>query len=230
MAAGLAGSATPIWVGQFSDLGSPPPPWHIVKMPSERPTKYRVAMVAGTAAVEAIGDNSMALLARPITVDLARTPMLCWRWYVDGPIKAADMTKRSGDDYAARVYVAFDVPDAALSAATKLKLRMARGLFGKNIPDAAVVYVWDNRHPVGTARKSSYTDRSQLVVAESGAGRARAWVSERVDLATDFAKAFSKQPGRPTQIAVAADGDNTNSKVRAAFADLHFVPRGQPCA
>ena len=81
-----------------------------------------------------------------------------------------------------------------------------------------------------SARKSSYTDRSQLIVAESGARRARAWVSERADLASDFAKAFPKQPGHPVQLAVAADGDNTNSKGRAAFADIHFVGRGEPCA
>jgi hypothetical protein len=91
------------------------------------------------------------------------------------------------------------------------------------------VYVWDNTHPIGTARKSSYTDRSQLIVAETGSGRARAWVSERADVASDYARAFPRQPGTPIQLAVAADGDNTNSKGRAAFADIYFVRRGQPC-
>jgi hypothetical protein len=221
--------SAPIWVGRFSTPGTPPSPWHVVKLASERPTAYRVITVAGRPAVEAIVDRSMALLARPISVDLATTPVLCWRWIVDGPVKGADMARRSGDDYAARVYIAFDVADSALSGSTKFKLRMARSLFGANLPDAAIVYVWDNTHPVGTARKSSYTDRSQLVVAETGSGRARSWVSERVDLASDFAKAFPNQPGKPIQLAVAADGDNTNTIGHAAFADIHFVARGQPC-
>lgn len=225
----LAASA-PTWVGRFSTPGAPPSPWHVVKLTSERQTSYRVTSVAGRPAVEATVDRSMALLARPISVDLAETPVLCWRWYVDGPVKKADMTKKSGDDYAARVYIAFDVKDSALSGSTRFKLKMARGLFGANLPDAAVVYVWDNIHPIGTARKSSYTDRSQLIVAETGAGRAGSWVSERADLGSDFAKAFPNQPGKPTQLAVAADGDNTSSKGRAAFADIHFVARGQPCA
>jgi hypothetical protein len=155
--------------------------------------------------------------------------VLCWRWYVDAPVKKADMTRKSGDDYAARVYVAFDVEDSALSGSTKFKLRMARSLFGQSIPDAAVVYVWDNKHTIGTALKSSYTDRSQLIVAETGAKRARAWVTERADLASDFARAFPGQPGHPVQLAVAADGDNTNSKGRAAFTDIHFVGRNEPC-
>jgi hypothetical protein len=200
-----------------------------VKYSGERPTTYRVAYVAGKPAIEAIVDDSMSLLVRPLSVDLDKTPVLCWRWYIDAPVKKADMTLKSGDDYAARVYVAFDVEDSALSGSAKFKLRVARSVFGKSIPDAAVVYVWDNRHAIGTARKSSYTDRSQLIVAESGARRARAWVSERADLASDFARAFPGQPGHPVQLAVAADGDNTKSKGRAAFADIHFVGRGVPC-
>ena len=225
----LGGSAGPVWVGQFSNPGASPPPWRMVKLSGARPTEYKVATVQGRTAIEAIVDRSMSVLTRPIRVDLSKTPVLCWRWLVTGPVRKADMTKKSGDDYAARVYVAFDVPDSALSGSTKFRLRMARSLFGKDVPDAAVVYVWDNSHVVGTSRKSSYTNRSQLVVAETGAGRAGTWVTERVDLASDYAKAFPDQPGTPTQIAVAADGDNTNSSGRAAFADLQFVARNQQC-
>jgi hypothetical protein len=169
-------------------------------------------------------------MARPISIDLDERPVLCWRWYVDAPVARADMTRKSGDDYAARVYIAFDMPDNVLSGSTKMKLKIARSMFGRSIPDAALVYVWDNKHPVGTARKSSYTDRSQLIVADSGSGRAGTWVSKRANIAGDFAKAFGNRPGKPIQLAVASDGDNPKSKGRAAFADIHFVGRDQSCA
>jgi hypothetical protein len=39
------------------------------------PTRYTVATVNGVAAVEARAERSMALLARPISVDLAATPI-----------------------------------------------------------------------------------------------------------------------------------------------------------
>jgi hypothetical protein len=195
-----------------------------------KPTVYRLASISGSGAVEARAAASMALLARPVTVDLAKTPILCWRWLVDGPVTNADMNRKSGDDYAARVYVSFDMPDNALSAGTKLKLGIARRMFGAAVPDAALNYVWDNRHPVGTARRSVYTDRAQVIVAETGSARAGAWVSERADIAADFARAFGKVPARPVQIAVASDTDNTGGTARAAFADLHFVGRGERCA
>jgi hypothetical protein len=195
------------------------------------PTAYRVAVVRGVTAVDAHADGSMALLARPLTVDLAATPVLCWRWLVDAPVAKGDMTRKAGDDYAARLYVAFDVPDSAMSMSTRLKLSMARRLFGAAVPDAALNYVWDNRHPVGFRAKSPYTDRAELIVAETGAGKAGTWVVERVDVAQDFVRGFGRVGGaRPIQLAVASDTDNTKSRARAAFADIHFVAAGQRCA
>ena len=226
----LAAASSSTWIGRFTTAGAPPAPWSMVPLKGEKPTAYRVASVAGRMALEARVDDSMSLMARPISVDLAEKPVLCWRWYVDGPVAKADMTRKSGDDYAARVYIAFDMPDNVLSGSTKLKLKIARSMFGRSVPDAAVVYVWDNRHPVGTARRSAYTDRSQLIVADSGSARAGTWVTKRADVAADFGRAFGNRPGKPIQLAVAADGDNTNSKGRAAFADIHFVGRDQPCA
>jgi hypothetical protein len=202
----------------------------MIPLKGEKPTSYRVTMVEGRMAIEARVADSMSLMARPISVDLAETPVLCWRWYVDAPVAKADMTRKAGDDYAARVYIAFDMPDNVLSGSTKLKLKIARSMFGRSVPDAAVVYVWDNKHPVGTARRSAYTDRSQLIVADSGSARAGTWVTKRADVASDFGRAFGNKPGKPIQLAVASDGDNTKSKGRAAFADIHFVARDQPCS
>ena len=228
----LSGSSPgpgPVWVGQFTTPGAPPKPWRMLARSGTRATQYRIARVDGRMAVEATVDKSMSVLARRVTVDLKKTPILCWRWYVDGPVVKADMTKKSGDDYAARIYVGFDMPDSALSGSTKFKLGLARALFGKDLSDAAVIYVWDNVHPVGTARKSAYNDRSQLIVSESGGGRAKTWVSERADIAADFAKAFTNLPGTPVGVALASDGDNTKSTGRAAFSDIHFVARNQAC-
>lgn len=231
IAATLAAAATgPVWVGKFGTNGTVPPPWRVVTVGKVKPTLYRAAMVDGVGAMEAVADSSMALLARPLSVDLAATPILCWRWRIDAPVDAADMRRKSGDDYAARVYVAFDMPDSAMSAGTRLKLSIARRMFGAAVPDAALNYIWDNRHPVGTRAKSSYTDRAELIVAETGAANAGEWVSERADVAADFARAFGGQPGKPIQLAVASDTDNTKSKARAAFADLHFVARSSRCA
>jgi hypothetical protein len=220
----------PVWIGKFTGSGEPPAPWGVVPIGKSKRTAYRLANVAKSPAIEARVDSSMALLARPIKIDLAQTPVLCWRWWIQGVVAKADIHKKNGNDFAARVYVAFDMPDSALSAMTRMKLSVARRVLGLPVPDAAVTYVWDNRSPVGYAQRSPYTDRQQLVVAQSGNDRAGEWVTERADVAADFARAFGGKPGRAVQLAIAADGDNTKSIGRAAFADIHFVRRDERCA
>ena len=223
--------AGPVWVGRFSGESGPPPPWRVVRLDKQVPaTLYRGATIDGVRAIEARAEASMALLARPLTVDLAATPMLCWRWRVEAPVAGADMRTRRGDDYAARVYVSFDMPDSALGLAARLRIALGRRLFGSQVPDAALSYVWDNRNPAGTRRRSAYTDRVEMIVAETGSDRAGQWVAERADVGADFARAFGNRPGRPIQLAIASDTDNTRGRARAAFADLHFVARGDRCA
>jgi hypothetical protein len=228
----VLGQDTTDYVGRFdAALSAPPVPWRVIRLDQRvPPTQYRVISWDGVAAVEAIADASMALLARPLDVDLARTPVLCWRWRVDAPLNTADMATKRGDDYAARVYVAFSLPAEAMSFATRAKLMLARGLYGDHVPDAALNYVWDNRYPVGTQRPNAYTDRTRMIVLRSGPLHAVAWVTERRDVLRDAMQAFGTDRVRPTLLAVAADTDNTGEHARSGFADLHFVPRDAECA
>ncbi len=113
----VVAAGSPVWIGKFTGSGPLPAPWRVVQIDKKTSmTTYRLATVAGVAAVEARAKDSMALLARPVSVDLAATPILCWRWLVNAPVARGDMTKKSGDDYAARLYVAFDMPISAISA------------------------------------------------------------------------------------------------------------------
>jgi hypothetical protein len=170
----------------------------------------------------------MSLLARPITVDLGETPVLCWRWRISETLSRADMRYREGDDYAARVYVSFRLPPATLGLTGRAQLALARAIWGQDLPDAAINYVWDNRQPVGTIRPNAYTDRAQMVVLRSGDAQAGQWVWERVDVRQDVTRLFGKG-AEPLALAITADTDNTKSAARSGFADFHFVPTDSPC-
>ncbi|MGP1683890.1 MAG: DUF3047 domain-containing protein, partial [Giesbergeria sp.] len=87
--------------------GAPPAPWRVVQLNTKvPPTQYRLAVVDSVAAVQAQADASMALLGRSLAIDIHATPVLCWRWRVKAVVEPADMDRKEGDDYAARVYVA----------------------------------------------------------------------------------------------------------------------------
>lgn len=227
----VAHAAEENWVGRFDAAETAlPVPWRLLQLDKRVPaTQYRLRLWDGVAAIEATADASMTLLAREVEVDLARTPILCWHWRIDAPLVKADMSKKSGDDYAARVYVAFKLPASKIDFFTRAKLSLARAVYGDAVPDAALNYVWDNRYPVETFLPNAYTDRTRMIVVESGATKAGGWVAERRDLLADFKLGFGTEQGEVTLLAVASDTDNTAEKARAGFADLHFVPRDQPC-
>lgn len=220
------------YAGNFvsSSNTSPPAPWQVIQFDKNIPsTQYQITTWDNVVAVEAKANASMSLLARPVSVDLKRTPVLCWRWRIDAPLKTANMATKSGDDYAARVYLAFSLPPETIDFITKTKLKVARSLYGEHVPDIALNYVWDNRYPVGARRSNAYTERTQMMVLRSGSRYAGAWVTERRNIVSDTIRAFNIDQFRLTLLAVAADTDNTGEYAHSGFANLHFVPKNTKC-
>lgn len=205
-------------------------PWRSVQLDKRiKPTTYRVVLWDGVNAMEAQADNSMALLGRSVDVDLFLTPVLCWRWRVEGVVKSANMSKKSGDDYAARIYLALRLPSELLSFTTRAKLGIARRLYGDDVPDGAINYVWDNLHSVGTRQPNTYTAQNKMIVLQSGETKLKRWITERVNVLDDMRLEFGTDQAKLTFIAIAADTDNTGEKVRSGFADLHFVGKDDRC-
>jgi len=224
--------AAPLWVGRFEtgETGLPNG-WRVEYLDHAfPPTAYRLRRWDGVNAVEAVAVKSMAVLTRALAVDLAKTPVLCWRWRVDAPVAGADMAKRSGDDYAARVYLTFAVPEENLDVRARAELALARSIWNSQLPDAALIYIWDNRYPVGTEHPNANSDRARMMVVESGTAKAGRWVGERRDVAADFKRAFDGVPGRVTALAIASDTDDTGESARAGFADFHFTSARETCA
>jgi len=222
--------AEPQWVGRFPSAGDLPAPWQVEQLNKDiPPTLFRLREWDGVPAVEAHAVKSMALLARPVTVNLNKTPILCWRWRIEAPLKNADMTTKAGDDYAARVYLSFDVPPETLGFGTRMALGLARSLRGNAVPDAAINYIWDNTHPVGTWQPNAYTDRARMLVLRTGSGEVGHWVTERRDIGADFLTAFGHAPAKLTGLALASDTDNTGEEANAGFADFRFVSKDDAC-
>lgn len=208
----------------------PPAPWQVIQFDKKiPPTQYQITSWDNIIAIEAKAKASMALLARQISVDLKHTPFLCWRWRINAPLKTADMATKSGDDYAARIYLAFSLPPEEIDFVTKTKLKIARSLYGEHVPDIAINYVWDNRYPVGTRQSNAYTKLTQMIVLRSGSKYAGKWVTERRNIVKDAKHILNIDEFRLTLFAVAADTDNTGEYAHAGFADMHFVSENTEC-
>ncbi len=152
---------------------------------------------------------------------------LTWRWKVDRVLDNADLAEKRGDDFAARVYVFFDVPLQSLSFIDRTKIRLARLIAGSDVPTAALCYVWDNKHNVGHTAWSAYTTRVRMIVLQSGPRRVGQWVSESHDVAADFREAFGVDAPAVTGVAIGNDTDNTHERVTTWFGDISL---GAPTA
>lgn len=221
--AGASGPELPAFSGM--QPGEAITGWQSLKpAPQANDTRYSLTSDAGVTVLKAESNNAMSGLTHPVRVDLRQTPRLRWRWKINAPIGTADMARKSGDDYAVRIYVLFDYPADKLSFATRAKLKLAEALYGQQIPTAALNYVWDNRYPVGTIRPNAYTDRARMVVLESGSARAGEWVTETRDLAADFRAAFGEDAPDVVGVALATDTDNTGESTVAWYGDIVFLP------
>jgi hypothetical protein len=200
-----------------------PAGWKVYAMSRHR-AKARMAVVRdgsdGVVTIEA--DHASGAIAH--VLDMPATTTLRWRWKVDHGVAAADLSKKSGDDFAARVYVFFDMPRSRLSWLQRMKLSIASRSLGHPVPTAALCYVWDNRHPVGTIAPNAYTRMVRTIVLQSGNARAGTWQLQQRDLAADFRAAFGRAAPRVTGIALASDTDNTGGHVTAWFGDLTLTP------
>jgi hypothetical protein len=154
----------------------------------------------------------------------ATGPMLSWRWKVDRVLEKGRLGAREGDDFAARVYVSFDIPMDDLTFVERTKLAIARLFYG-DVPSAAICYVWDNHAPQGTVSWSPYADRVRVIVLRSGAQSAGRWEAERRDVAADFRAAFGRDTPRVTGIAAGNDTDQTGESATAWFGDFRIEPR-----
>lgn len=230
LAAGLAGSADPA-IAPFSFvLPGPrlPPPWREQYVPRVKTSDVVLADDDGTTVLEVRSSNSAGAAIHRLRVP-AEGATLAWRWKIDRVVAAADMETREGDDFAARVYVFFDVPPASIPLADRVKVKLARWIHGQDLPTAALCYVWDNRHAPGTARWSPYTDRVRVVVVESGTAEAGKWREEKRDVAADFRAAFGSQwhgaPPAITGVALGNDTDQTGESATARFGDVRIERR-----
>ena len=220
-------AAAPLEIGAFSRMPPGdrlPDGWERIQPNADvPPTRFRLEVDGGATVVRADADRSMAGLSRRLRVDLGQFPYLCWRWKIAAPLAKADLRTRQGDDYAARLYVLFDYDTGRLPLGDRLKLGALRGLFGLDVPAAALNYVWDNRHPVGTVAPNAYTDRARMWVLRSGKGEAGRWVKEARNLAADFRRAFGEEAPAAVAVVIASDTDNTGEKATAWFGDIRFA-------
>ena len=216
-------------VGRFST--SPPGSAHtdgwkplaFKKIPT--PTAYELVVDADTVVVKATSNAAASGLIKEVTINPTVFPIVRWRWKVGNILSRSDVTRKSGDDYPARLYITFEYDPAKVSFGKKLKYKAGRALFG-DIPIAALNYIWDTKTAVGTIVDNAYTDFAKMIVVESGGAKVGGWVEESRNVFEDYRQAFGEDPPLINGVAIMTDTDNTKERAVAYYGDIRFVRTG----
>ena len=164
-------------------------------------THYELKTVDDRQALYASSRGSASGLYREITVDLERTPFLHWSWRVESLIHDNDERAKSGDDYAARVYVIF-----------------SGGLYFWRT--RAINYVWSSNQDAGAEWPNAFTANAKMIAVRAGDSDVGRWVTEKRDIRADYRRLFNDEPGKIAAIAIMTDTDNTGQTVQAWYGDI----------
>jgi DUF3047 family protein len=182
-----------------------------------RHTRYAVVREGDGWVLRAEADASASGLYRPLDLDAAVYRVLTWRWKVENVLAKADARTKEGDDYPARVYVAFRYDPDAATLWERTRYDAIRLLYGQYPPKGVLNYVWDNRLPPGTTLDNAYTDRAKMIVVRSGPALVGQWLTETRDIYADWRRLFGGEPPRIAGIAVMTDTDDTGERAVAYY-------------
>lgn len=163
-------------------------------------TIYTLVKENDKTVLKAHSEKSASGLLKKVKLDPKAYPVLRWSWKVEHTLKREDVTRKSGDDFAARVYVVFP------------------GIFFWQT--RAINYVWAARLPKESSVPSPYTSKAMIVAVESGDEKAGQWVSEGRNYYEDYRKLFGEEPPKLGAVAVMTDTDDTGDEATAYYGDI----------
>lgn len=226
-AASTDDSPTVLEIGRFSGSrpGSPETdgwkPLTFKKVPKR--TVYELVVDGGAVVVKATSEGAASGLTKAVKIDPSVFPIVHWRWKIHNLLARSDVTRKSGDDYPARLYITFEYDAAKVSFGKKLKYKAGQALFG-DIPIAALNYIWDTKAAVGTVVDNAYTDFAKMIVVESGEAKVGGWIEESRNVYEDYKRAFGEDPPMINGVAIMTDTDNTKERAVAYYGDIRFSP------
>lgn len=200
------------------------PDWRHKTFGDRRPTDYLPVAQAGRAAIQARSVAGNSTLRTEVATPPGQTAgRLRFSWFVERLNDGADLRDRDIDDAVARVILTFDGDhNARFAPRDHLLSELARLITGEPLPYATLMYVWDNRYPVGTVIPNPHSERIRQLVVETGPARLGQWVDVERDVQADFRSVFGEAPGPLLSVGVMTDANNTGATVESWYGPVQL--------
>jgi hypothetical protein len=199
--------------------------WHsLIITRTKAATRYDLVIDPETkrVVIRAHAEDAATGLKQLLDVDPGERPLIAWQWRVVNLIPSADNTNAKTEDAPVRLMLFFDGDVNKLPMKERLKMQAARVVSGQPVPYATLIYIWENRQPVGKVITNAHTSRVRMVVAGSGNDRLGQWEHFERNYVEDFRRAFNEAPGRLVGVGILTDTDNTGESIEAFYGDIEL--------
>lgn len=167
-------------------------------------TNYQLIDLAGNKVLKAESEGTASGLFKKQRVDLRKTPFMNWRWRIEKRLGKLNEQTKSGDDYAARVYVV-----------------ISGGLaFWRT---RAINYVWASTSSKGQIWPNAFAgDHAMMIALRSASDETGTWYSEKRNIPDDLKRHFGEDIRYIDAVAVMTDTDNSKSSSMSYYGDIVF--------
>jgi hypothetical protein len=167
-------------------------------------TRYELTELDGKRVLRAQSNGSASGLYRKQRVDLHRYPFLNWEWRVENRLDTTNEQTRSGDDYAARIYVV-----------------VSGGVFFWKT--RALNYVWANASAKQSVWPNAFAGGNAMMMAlRSGRDDVSEWHAEKRNVLQDLKEIFGEDIRYVDAVALMTDTDNHRGRATAYYGDIFF--------
>jgi DUF3047 family protein len=166
---------------------------------------FTIEQVVGKRVLRLKTQNDHSTIARDITgkVNLKETPILEWTWKATILPTGGDLRRKQTTDMAAQLYVVWP-------------------RFPELLRSRIIGYVWDATTPAASIVKSQKTGTVTFIVMRSGSEDLGRWLTERRNIAEDYAKIFGELPDDPKAITISIDSNDTHSMAESFIGPIVF--------
>lgn len=189
------------------------------------PTEYRLERdpVSREIVLHATANAAASGLRQRLDVESGAWPVVRWRWRVVDLIVGADNQDRYSEDSPVRLMLFFDGDKSLLPLSEQVLMETARLLTGQELPFSTLMYIWENRLPVGTVLPNSFTSQVKMIVVGSGHDIGlEQWKAFERNYVEDYRRAFGAPPGRLIGVGIMTDTDNTGERIEAFYGDVEL--------
>lgn len=168
-------------------------------------TQYQITNIEGIQALKADSNAAASGLFCEQRIDLQKTPIMNWRWRVENRLANVNEQTKTGDDFAARVYVV-----------------VSGGLIFWNTK--AINYVWASTSPKDKTWPNPFAgDHVMMVAMRSSSDKIGTWYTEKRNIRADFKKLMGVDVPYIDAVAIMTDTDNAKGKASSCYGDIYFT-------